>query len=708
MDILQTIIRFNFPIQNSMSRFASFHRVTLVAAAALACVIATPQSTAKPVSVKGFGLFGNAELRSALTLLDIGDGTLSAQKMDDGAFLLLTRLTQNGYLDATVSAEYEREDGTLGTAEWGSPFEPQVREGAVAQKIRYTVHPKTLYYYDTVEIEGLSSIDTEEAKSYIIPDTALYSRKKDKSYSPNIVSNHQKQLAAALATLGRIDAQVTTKSTDINEETGAVQVVLDVDEGPLYELAKVEVHYIEEEGEPEIEQLEADGIYTRTWVEDRVRILRNMSYNLGYPETTVSSQIVKSERENDTVQLHLKFEVQRGSKYILSGVEHIGATDTKESLLNRKADLEVGEELDITKTEKARRNLSRLGIFDRIDLSYEDDGEGQRKAVYEYTNGDRVTAQLLFGYGSYEQFRAGLLAERDNVFGRAHTLSFSAIQSVKSTSGGLDYTVPDLLGENITGIFELDYLDRQEINFNRTEQGVTLGLFTRLSKLKIDVGLDYAFELKESSDTELGAGLGLEEANVGSISLRASRSTLDNLLYPTGGYELTGTIQYAGTELGGESDFIKPEISMAMHKQVGNRWIFHVGARGGMIGENYKNLILNDQFVVGGENSIRGYRRGGAAPYVDGELSAPLAYAQLNLEAEYPILDQLNVVLFSDSLRTWVDTAFIDQYEDLFSVGLGLRYNTIIGPVRLEYGHNLTPRPQDPDGTVHLSIGFPF
>ena len=39
---------------------------------------------------------------------------------------------------------------------------------------------------------------------------------------------------------------------------------------------------------------------------------------------------------------------------------------------------------------------------------------------------------------------------------------------------------------------------------------------------------------------------------------------------------------------------------------------------------------------------------------------------------------------------------------------LGVRYQTLIGPVRVEYGHNLNPRPFDPDGTLLFSIGFPF
>ena len=46
--------------------------------------------------------------------------------------------------------------------------------------------------------------------------------------------------------------------------------------------------------------------------------------------------------------------------------------------------------------------------------------------------------------------------------------------------------------------------------------------------------------------------------------------------------------------------------------------------------------------------------------------------------------------------------------EELYSAGLGVRYNTVIGPIRLEYGHNLNPRPLDPSGTLLFSIGYPF
>lgn len=664
------------------------------------------------VSVGGAGLFGNAELRRALQLLDFDEDELNSRKIDDGAFLMLNRLTQSGYLEASLSAKYTTADGAEGLAHWTSPFEAQIAADVVVEKLHYEIEKGPLYYYRNVAIEGLSSIDPQEALAYFIPDASLFTRKNDRSYSPSILQSQEKQLTAALLTLGRIEATVTASSTEIDPKTGAVDVTLTVDEGPLYKISKAEVHFISEGNVEESQPIKADANYTRYWVEDQARRLRNDSYHLGYPDTNVTSRIIKSNAQANTVAVQLRFEVRRGPKIVLSDVVHQDVTNTHRPLLNRKADLATGQALDITKTEEARRRLSQLGIFERIDLNYQEDGPGQRKAIFKYENSERIKAQLLAGYGSYEQLRAGTIARRQNLFGRAHSLSFSAIRSLKSTTGLLDYTVPELLGESIAGTFEINFLDREELYFDRTERGISLGLFTRLPKLNLDVGVDYALDRKRSSDPQFNTALRLEDTNVGSVSFRSALSTLDNLLYPTAGYELNIALRYAAKALGGQTEFIRPEISSAYHRKLGSRWLFHMGAKGGMVsspGDNATEIPNGERFLVGGENSLRGYRRGEAGP-VDSN-GIPIgaeAFALVNLELEYPILNQLNLVIFADTARVWSSTGNLDAYEDLASLGIGFRYNTIVGPVRLEYGHNLDPRLLDPTGTLHLSIGFPF
>jgi outer membrane translocation and assembly module TamA len=118
---------------------------------------------------------------------------------------------------------------------------------------------------------------------------------------------------------------------------------------------------------------------------------------------------------------------------------------------------------------------------------------------------------------------------------------------------------------------------------------------------------------------------------------------------------------------------------------------------------------VNRRFYPGGDSSIRGYQAGEAAPRgADGRFIGAKSFLLLNAEIEQALTPAWSVVAFVDALGI---TARLREYpfqERLYTAGLGVRYQTLIGPVRLEYGRNLNPRADDPSGTWHLSIGYPF
>ena len=126
-------------------------------------------------------------------------------------------------------------------------------------------------------------------------------------------------------------------------------------------------------------------------------------------------------------------------------------------------------------------------------------------------------------------------------------------------------------------------------------------------------------------------------------------------------------------------------------------------------GSSENNLPFNKRFFPGGQNSIRGYQEGEASPRnALGELVGAETYSLASVELEQALTAKWSLVVFSDSLGF---ARHIDHYPfdtGLYSVGGGLRWRTLIGPVRLEYGYNLNPRPGDPSGTLQFSLGFPF
>jgi len=118
---------------------------------------------------------------------------------------------------------------------------------------------------------------------------------------------------------------------------------------------------------------------------------------------------------------------------------------------------------------------------------------------------------------------------------------------------------------------------------------------------------------------------------------------------------------------------------------------------------------LDQRFFPGGENSIRGYEEDQASPRnTKGQIVGCESYALGTVEFEQSLTPKWSVVIFSDSLGFAEHVAHYPFDTGLFSVGGGLRWKTLIGPLRLEYGQNVNPRKQDPSGTLQISLGFPF
>jgi outer membrane protein insertion porin family len=127
------------------------------------------------------------------------------------------------------------------------------------------------------------------------------------------------------------------------------------------------------------------------------------------------------------------------------------------------------------------------------------------------------------------------------------------------------------------------------------------------------------------------------------------------------------------------------------------------------LGARAEDLPFDRRFFPGGENSIRGYQEGEASPRdFNGQLIGAETYILGNVEFEQALTRAFSLVLFSDSIGFARDLSDYPANETLYSAGGGLRWKTIVGPIRLEYGHNLNPRPGDPSGTIHFSMGFPF
>ena len=442
--------------------------------------------------------------------------------------------------------------------------------------------------------------------------------------------------------------------------------------------------------------------------------VRRSFYERGFPDVTVTfSARIDGERAG-VKAVEVTATIAPGLHVTVGQVRFEGNVRTKESVLRRRVHAAAGGPLDPLEFERARYRLSRLGVFTAVDLRYEPPEGEVRDPVFLLKEGRRWDASLLVGYGSYEQARAGVELRQLNLFGLAHQTRLELVQSMKGSRGDYTYTVPELFGESIDGTAKLFGLQRQEESFLRQEFGATLALKRPLPWFNIDATVGYTFQSLRNRDNTLGtSGVDPAKINVASIDLGLTSDRRDNPLRPRRGYRWFAQVELASRALGGQPDYQRLVVGAAYHTAWGSsRWI-HLGISHGVIttqgASDDRLLPVNKRFYPGGESSIRGYQEGEAAPRgADGRFLGAKTFLLANLELEQALTTDWSVVVFIDALGTAARLANYPFDEKLYSAGVGLRYHTLIGPVRLEYGRNLNPRTGDPIGTLHFSVGLPF
>jgi outer membrane protein assembly complex protein YaeT len=543
-------------------------------------------------------------------------------------------------------------------------------------------------------------------------DATLIATARTNAYSSSRDTRAADALLDALQQRGYAEAEV--KAQKIGEKNGEVTVRVDVRQGPQWEVASLK--YQREEGDP-VTLPPIEAWLTKPWSstlqEDIREAIRQAYYQEGFPDVGVHVDAESAPASDGRKAADVVATIVPGPPVKVGEVRFAGNVTTRLGVLRRRVLLDSGDPLNLVTLERGRYRISRLGVFETVDLRYEPAEGPVRDPVFTVREGPRYETHLLFGYGSYEQLRGGVEHRQMNIFGLAHQSRLELVQSMKSTSADYTYTVPELFGESIDGTARLFGLQRDEVSFRRQEFGLNAFLKRSLRQIGGEISAGYTFEALLNQDNSL-ATQATDEKHVisASMNLGLTGDHRDNRLRPRHGYNWGAHLEAADPKLGGEVTYQRFEFSGAYHTRWGGgRWI-HAGLSHGVImtvGANDRGLPVNKRFYPGGDNSIRGYQRGEAAPRdADGRFIGAKSYMLFNLELEQALTPNWSAVAFGDALGTAVALRSYPFEQRLYSAGLGLRYQTLIGPLRVEYGRNIKRRPGDPSGTLHFSIGYPF
>ena len=196
------------------------------------------------------------------------------------------------------------------------------------------------------------------------------------------------------------------------------------------------------------------------------------------------------------------------------------------------------------------------------------------------------------------------------------------------------------------------------------------------------------------------------------VPLSVKFDSTDSLLDPTRGIRATASVTPYPTFLGSTIGVVQSKASLSAYYALDEDARYVLAGRvglGSIAGEGLADIPATRRFYAGGGGSVRGYAYRTLSPLgPDGRLTGGRSLFEGSVEARIKITDTIGVVPFFDAGMAF-ESAVPNFKERLqMAAGLGLRYYTAIGPIRLDVAAPLNPRKGDKPVAVYISIGQAF
>ena len=404
--------------------------VLLATVVAFSTAHSAEPSTNKPavVKVSGFGILGNREMVRLLRNFQLSGRfpvIIDRTFVEDTALVLLSRVNEDGYLQAKLQANLETPNGLTQKFVWTNGLDVALPRDFSARKASFKVKSGVRFYYKTIEFDGLSVFSESEAKSYFVSSDTLLRLHRNRVFSPSALRNSIAALQQAYARAGYQNATVTTNKITQNNSTGEVTVQIGIQEGLPSIVRSVRVEVLQE-GEETVHTLKPKKPYSHLWQQTLAQQLQTEQFTNGYPDATVTFYVLDRDTNAVNIQVDLRAQVDPGPLVRVHDVDLRGNERTRTSVLRRRISLKPGELLDRVQAEKIRQNLARLSAFESVRLNYEDVTNEEWNVIYDFQEAKPTSLNLLLGYGSYELLRGGFEFQNRNVFGLSHNLRLRA------------------------------------------------------------------------------------------------------------------------------------------------------------------------------------------------------------------------------------------------------------------------------------------
>jgi outer membrane protein assembly complex protein YaeT len=552
-----------------------------------------------------------------------------------------------------------------------------------------------------------------------------------------------KRIQAFYADRGFPNARVTGIDVKLNAKQDLVSATITIAEGEPVIVSSVTFTGFDVIPERHLSSLKRSIAIKVDKPRDRQLVLSSRETALnelrdhGYPYATVRVDEVVDTTPAGGTETQLTLVAVPGRLAHFGPTEIQGNQSVSDNTIRRSLTLSPGDVYERRQVQDTQRRLYGMSLFQFVNVEPVT-LEGQPAEVpmkVTVAEGPHNRANFSVGYGTEEQARIDAEYHRLNFFGAARSAGAHVRWSSLDRGVQLDFNQPYLFHPRLS----LGWTGQDSLAFTPAYQSTVIGT-TVTTLYQVDRQTSMSFSVTSERDSSsiapdvqtdptlrndlIALGLnpetGEQSGTLNAVKFEVRRSTADSLLDARRGYQLSAFVEQAGRILPGGFHYTMVWGDARQYLPISSRFVLADRLQVANMAsppDDPGAVPFAKKFFLGGATTIRGWGRYEVSPLsLSGLPIGGNSMFLFSSELRAHIAGNFGAVAFLDTGNVWARSWGISLGDLRYAVGAGLRYQTPIGPVRLDFGYQLNPipgliingQPQSRQWRVHFSIGQAF
>jgi outer membrane protein insertion porin family/translocation and assembly module TamA len=591
-----------------------------------------------------------------------------------------------------------------------------------------------------ITFNGVKAVDPARLKEAVATkESSILPWGKKRYFNRSTFEADLKRIQAFYSDRGYPDARIVNFDVKLNNKQDAVDVTITISEGDPVKLAPIDFVGFDDIPPAHFNDLKKNVPLKVGRPRDRQLVVTTHEMALnelkdhGFPYAKVAT----AEDDGPTgKEAHLTFTAQPGKLAHFGQVEIIGAKSVTDNVIRRELTFKPGDLYRRSLVQESQRRLYGMELFQFANVEPQNPELQPIEVPIKVTlaEGNHQRVNFGVGYGTEEKGRVDAEYHHLNFLGDARTAGAHVRWSSLDRGVRLDFNQPYFFHPHFSLGGEAQQWYTVTPAYNSTVSGVKAIVTERLSQ-RTSWAVSLTSERDQSSiaanvladpkfrPTLIALGLdprtGKQNGTLDALGFDAQHSTADNILNAHRGYQIAFHTEEAGKFLPGSFKYYAVSADGRHYLPIGETLVIASRLQLGSItapAADVTSVPLSKKYFLGGATSVRGWGRYEISPLSEGLPIGGNSLLAFSEELRAMLHGNLGGVLFLDGGNVWAAGWTIKLNDLRYAIGPGLRYQTPIGPIRLDLGYQLNPipgllvngTPQTRRWRIHFSIGQAF